>query len=115
MLSNLVVIYDHSKKSSRPLFGASFQRLSRRRNGEVKVSIERSSHKSPWTPLLASQVVMAVELQQAKVGAFDRRLRPVAVNLPQTDSSGGVPGQIREVSMRRREHDTPAAKHLKVS
>ena len=82
MLSNLVVIYDHSKKSSRPLFGASFQRLSRRRNGEVKVSIERSSHKSPWTPLLASQVLMVVELQQAKVGAFGRRLRPADVNLP---------------------------------
>ena len=28
---------------------------------------------------------MAVELQQAKVGAFGRRLRPVPVNLP-TDS-----------------------------
>ena len=82
MLSNLVVIYDHSQKSSRPLFGASFQRCSRRRKGEVKVSIERLSHKSPWTPLLASQVVMAVELQQAKVGAFGRRLRPVPVNLP---------------------------------
>ena len=50
---------------------------------KVQVSIERLSHEVPWTPLLASQDVMAVELQQAKVGAFGRRLRPVPVNLPQ--------------------------------
>ena len=60
--------------------------------------IERLSHEVPWTPLLASQVVMAVELQQAKVGAFGRRLRPVPVNLPpgllgeERDASGKDPG-----------------------
>ena len=106
MLSNLVVIYDHSQKSSRPLFGASFQRYSRRRKGEVKVSIERLSHKSPWTPLLASQVVMAVELQQAKVGAFGRRLRPVPVNLPWEEhrrplshSAAGIMGKFDSMSI----------------
>ena len=56
------------------------------------MSIERLSHEVPWTPLLASQVVMAVELQQAKVGAFGRKLRPVAVNLPQTAAQRGRPG-----------------------
>ena len=53
---------------------------------EGYLSIERLSHEVPWTPLLASQVVMDVELQQAKVGAFGRRLRPVAVNLPTEDA-----------------------------
>ena len=59
---------------------------------KVQVSIERLSHEVPWTPLLASQDVMAVELQQAKVGAFGRRLRPVPVNLPQTAAQRGRPG-----------------------
>ena len=70
------------KKARRPFFGASFERWEGVRNREVRVPIESLSYKSPWTPLLASQVLMAVELKLAKVGAFCRNLRQAPGNLP---------------------------------
>ena len=69
---------------------------------EVRVPIESLSHKSPWTPLLASQVLMAVELQQVKVGAFCRNLRQAPGNLPK-----GEEGQEGIRPMSKKEHGTP--------
>ena len=57
------------------------------------MSIERLSHEVPWAPLLASQFLLAVELQLVKVGVFGRKLRPPDVNLP--PSAAGVDAYSR--------------------
>ena len=79
---HLVAVCDHSKKGQKTVLWSRFLTVERRRISEVRVSIDRSPHKRPWSPLLASRFLLAVELQLVKVGVFGRKLRPPAVNLP---------------------------------
>ena len=80
--SNLVFVKYLQQKSKNPLFQEPVRNWAEGIRGHLKPAIERPPQEDPWTPLLASQVLVVQELQQAEDGRIGICQIPAPGRLP---------------------------------